>query len=175
MSRRLALGVCYHEAGHAVAAVALGLRLRAIEVWKDGPECLWRPDTRCTEGRAVVPWERGAAQRRVAWRRRYAIMLLAGHAAHDMHRPVDLRRDVGSWSDMRWVARLLRLRYVRGQTRTRHVRVMVAGLRAPRREARALLRLNWPAVRAVARALQRRGRLMGREVREIMKGRGGGV
>lgn len=163
--------VCYHEAGHAVAAVVLGLGLRYVRVWdKMWARRLSDGTWAHCDGRCNIHWPSVTVRRRVTWRRYHAVMLLSGHISRDEYHPISLRADVGSWSDLAQVAWTLRLRYARGCSRKSMVRRQTASLRGPRREARSLLRDHWPAVRAVARALQRRCRLTGAEVRRIVAG-----
>ncbi len=150
---------CIHEAGHAVAAAVLNLCL--CYVWVR-PECIDRTygTTHCATPHR---WTREI-------RARGAIMVAAGDVAQRIFEP--RRRPMGGLSDL---VNLIDLLGVVPNGRMRRRRVIYpwkdAKVRMARREARALLRAHWPAVRTVARALRRHSRLTGAEVRGIVAGR----
>lgn len=153
---RPALRHCYHEAGHAVAAVVL--RLRLCYVWVR-PEYI---DSTYGTAHCAKPrrWKRDI-------RARSAIMVAAGDAAQRIFEPT--RKPMGGLRDL---CNLIAFLGVKPNGHRGNRRVIYAwkdaNVRLARREARRLLRDHWKAVMAVAWELRRRGRLTGTRVREIV-------
>ena len=161
------LDVCMHEAGHAVAAVVLNLGLCYARVWQKMAVRQLDSGPAMASGHVRVRTASQSQWRRSTWRRRTALMLLAGHLARDEYRQISARDDIGSHTDLS--AAIYMLETPGHRARRLVAAQLVSLLRQPRRETRALLRAHWPAVRAVARMLQRRGHLTGRQVRAIVR------
>lgn len=161
---RWAERIAYHEAGHAVSALVLGLRVEHVRL---GP-LRHGGQGAVVQLRAprwfVVDFERWRRVRRLTpTRRRYIrahiVNSLAGRAAECRHLIAygrePSRSFVGSYD---WDA-VLRASFMAGKGRWRPSSL--------RREAERLIRENWDRVAAVAEALLERRMLSGAELRQL--------
>jgi hypothetical protein len=166
--------VAYHEAGHAVAAHALGLGflLKAVRVAPDaegrGPgvdlsgDAVWRgcPAIQKPDDVSDDEWPelKGSPEKWNDWIERdhdkFAIYYLAGEAAQRHHSPNGLIVD--------------------HKTDDSNVQRLVPSERVPRlkEEADLLITENWSNVELVASELIRSGRLTGTEVTDLLNRRG---
>lgn len=152
----------YHEAGHAIVHVRLGLPLKAATIVLNPEHETLGSATSGAKPKTVEPeWD--TSKRTVTWLEKHIIAFLAGPAA-----------------EMRFTGRANHV----GASRDYHDAVRYASFIHSDREAlSAYLRLQgiiaklyvtsprwWPAIEAVAAALLKRRTLSGRAVRAIVRG-----
>lgn len=137
----------YHEAGHAVAALALGRPVHKVSVLPDRDRLGW------------CEFKKGAFRPTEDWVEREAVIALAGLAAEAIHTGTYAFAEAGR--DLRYVRKLLAYR---ASPRT-----------LPRVERRMLSKAehlladdeNWQAVAAIAAELRRLGQISGRAARHL--------
>jgi ATP-dependent Zn protease len=146
----------YHEAGHAVAGLALGhwfkdVRIRA----KGGGRVLYHEEY--WERIDRTSWEE---EREILQRERLTI-IYAGEVATAIHydKPLEIPND-GAGSDWDKVGRLLLGHSADREGQDKHREAAIY-------EANALLGLHWEAVEAIAKALLERKRLSYKQVKAI--------
>jgi hypothetical protein len=136
----------YHEAAHAVVALALGAELQCVEIFPDG------------SGVTRVCWSQDATER--------ALILFAGTIAEARYRkrsPWEPLVHDGSMHD--WLALCALAGSVSAETDSSD-----DPLEEWERAARAAVRRCWAAISRVAAVLCARGRLSGAEVSELVQG-----
>lgn len=154
----LRLPTAYHEAGHAVAALAQGRRVLFVSIVPDAHDG--------SLGHCVTPWPEGFSiydddakricQERVVW-------LVAAREAQELATGT-IQGDGGDQESFMEIAVSAGLRFHRD---TDDAFNYAAAERRYRRYARRLLRAYWPAVEAVAAALLRQDSLAEPELRNV--------
>jgi ATP-dependent Zn protease len=137
----------YHEAGHAVAALALGRPVHKVSVLPDRDRLGW------------CEFKKGAFRPTEDWVEREAVIALAGLAAEAIHTGTYAYAEAGR--DLRYVRKLLADRAT-PRTLPRVERRMLS-------KAEHLLAddAHWRAVVAVAAELRRLGQISGRAARHL--------
>jgi hypothetical protein len=151
------LGTAFHEAGHAVSAIGLGLEVEHVGIARGGHSGLTMYARRFTvdvsDGRAapeLTPWEERLLRSR-------AVSIACGpEAERRFGRPAG----VGAGSDRRHIAEILKGLGYAGEEIGLSMRILAS-------QARRLVDGDWHAITAVALALFERYELRGREVRAI--------
>jgi hypothetical protein len=182
------LQAAYHEAGHAVVAVATGHPLHASEISSDGTG--WTPN-RPGDSRVLLDFKKPDDR---AYARRMALICFAGESAEgsflaslldqlalppgnapefqaeaakdDRDRAIDLVARL-QWHEMHRVEPAAPAEAA--ERCEVPAALVIPVLKTLQQEVDAIVEANWPAVVAVAQALFQRGRLTGDEVRAIVR------
>jgi len=140
--------IAYHEAGHAVAAMVLGIPIKYLTL------------ARTVDTAGVLGWDLSCEdpvpeQRLKAWGKKHMVVYFAGFAAE--RRFSSSSTFAGIQGDFRQAVRLARLI-------ARSSRQLQALLKAADTRAKTIIEGNWPAVSRVARALANDGSLLEHEL-----------
>jgi hypothetical protein len=144
----------YHEAGHAVAATAIGLGVKTVSIIPDPT-------------RGTIDWVSGGrvTVKRCEYGDRDIIVLFAGGAAQRRHAPTSVRRfsAEGDFNKMKMLIDVGRVEDAMRKKRQNWLKD----------ETDRLINSQWTAIEAVANRLMQTGELTGTEVSAIFRHCGG--
>ena len=134
--------VAVHEAGHAVAFLALGIPVERVEVFKRHGEKmpLGTPQGRCrgTQGNAFLPWD--------------AVSLFAGPIAEARHRKRTVVECLINSGDLRQIDELLAV--IPDEAKRREMSCRCEFM------AKRIVRARWTSILALANVLVRHGHVI---------------